>query len=83
MRNGNLSTFLSAIPVELLNCTIFVYYLNLRIKKKELKNTRHISAIITAVTGDRVIVGKEELLHAMKHFVLPEDIFLELLERIL
>ena len=48
-----------------------------------MKNTRHISAIITAVTGDRVIVGKEELLHAMKHFVLPEDIFLELLERIL
>ena len=48
-----------------------------------LKKPKHISAIITAITGDRVIVGKEELWHAMKHFMLPEDIFLELLERIL
>jgi hypothetical protein len=44
---------------------------------------RSIKTVITAITGDRVIVGKEELVHAMQHFLLPEDIFLELLERVL
>ena len=44
---------------------------------------RNIATIITAITGDRVIVGKRELIHAMRHFMLPEDIFLELLERVL
>ena len=42
-----------------------------------------IETIITALTGDRVIVCKQEMLHAMRHFVLPKDIFLELLERVL
>jgi hypothetical protein len=45
--------------------------------------TRPIAAIITAITGDRIIVGEEELIHAMRHFFLPKDIFLELLERVL
>lgn len=44
---------------------------------------REIVAIITAITGDRIIVGKKEIEHAMRHFYLPQDIFLELLERIL
>lgn len=44
---------------------------------------RAIVTIITAITGDRIIVCKDELTHAIRHFLLPEDIFLELLERIL
>ena len=44
---------------------------------------KEIVTIITAITGDRIIVGRNELYHAMRHFSLPEDIFLELLERIL
>ncbi len=46
---------------------------------------RRIAAIITAITGDRIIIGEEELAHAMKeHFsMLPRDILLELIERIL
>lgn len=48
-----------------------------------MKRKIGIVTIITAITGDRVIVGREELLHAMRHFLLPEDIFLELLERVL
>lgn len=44
---------------------------------------RKIITIITAITGDRVIVGAEELYHALRHFIIPADIFLELLERIL
>lgn len=38
---------------------------------------------VDAITGDRVKVGKAELLHAMKHFLLPEDILVQLLTRIL
>ena len=45
--------------------------------------SRKIISIITAITGDRVIIGADELDHALKHFILPEDIFLELLERVL
>ena len=43
---------------------------------------RKIAAIITAITGDRVIVGEEELYHAIEaHFsMLPVDILLELKE---
>lgn len=48
-----------------------------------MERKRQIVAIITAITQDRVIVGKEELTHALRHFLLPEDIFLELLERVL
>jgi hypothetical protein len=44
---------------------------------------RKIVTVITAVSGDRVIVCKDELDHALRHFTLPEDIFLELLERVL
>ena len=47
--------------------------------------SRKIAAIITAITGDRVIVGEEELTHAIdEHFsMLPSDILLELIERVL
>ncbi|HSX25544.1 MAG TPA: hypothetical protein VLE89_00880 [Chlamydiales bacterium] len=47
--------------------------------------SRRVAAIITAITGDRIIVGEEELNHAMEeHFpMLPIDILLELIERIL
>ncbi|MBI4403908.1 MAG: hypothetical protein HY537_07100 [Deltaproteobacteria bacterium] len=44
---------------------------------------RAIIAEVDAATGDRVKVGKAELLHAMKHFLLPEDILVQLLTRIL
>jgi len=44
---------------------------------------RKISKVITCVTGDRVVVGQLELRHAQEHFLLPDDIFLELLERVL
>ncbi len=45
--------------------------------------SKKITSIITSVLKYRVIVTKESIDHALKHFVLPEDIFLELLERIL
>jgi len=47
--------------------------------------SRKIIAVITDVLGDRVIIGEKELDHAMGgHFrVIPQDIILELLERIL
>ena len=47
--------------------------------------SRKIIAVMTTVTGDRVVIGESELNHAIKeHFqVLPVDILLELIERIL
>jgi len=47
--------------------------------------SRKIIAIITAITGDRIVVGEEEMRHAREqHFpMLPNDILLELIERIL
>ena len=44
-----------------------------------------IVAVITAITGDRVIVYERELIHALnKHFSwLPRNTFLELLEQVL
>jgi hypothetical protein len=47
--------------------------------------SRRVSAVITAITGDRIIIGEEELKHAMEeHFsMIPIDILLELIERIL
>jgi hypothetical protein len=46
---------------------------------------RKVITVITAVTGDRVVVGEEELSHARDlHFMnIPTDILLELVERIL
>jgi hypothetical protein len=46
---------------------------------------RKIVTVITAITGDRIIIGKAELNHAKdEHFsILPIDILLELIERIL
>ena len=47
--------------------------------------TRRVVTVITAITGDRVIIGEAELNHAKEeHFsILPTDILLELIERIL
>ncbi|MBS0649399.1 MAG: hypothetical protein JSS10_09295 [Verrucomicrobia bacterium] len=47
--------------------------------------SRRIAAIITAITGDRIIIGEDELKHAMEeHFsMLPTDMILELIERVL
>jgi len=46
---------------------------------------RRIKCIITAITGDRIVIGNAELQHAIdEHFqLLPEDMLLELIERIL
>ncbi len=44
---------------------------------------RKIAKVITAITGDRVIVGELEIQHAQEHFLLPDQIFLELLELVL
>lgn len=47
--------------------------------------SRKVAAVITAITGDRVVIGEAELNHAVEqHFpMLPTDILLELIERIL
>ena len=47
--------------------------------------SRKIAAIITAITGDRIVIGEDELNHAIdEHFsMLPKDMLLELIERIL
>lgn len=47
--------------------------------------SRRVAAVITAITGERVIIGEAELNHAkQEHFsMLPRDILLELIERIL
>lgn len=47
--------------------------------------SKKVVAIITAITGDRIVIGEDELRHAMEeHFsMLPRDILLELIERIL
>lgn len=46
---------------------------------------RRVVTVITAITGDRIIIGEPELNHAKEeHFsMLPTDILLELIERIL
>jgi hypothetical protein len=46
---------------------------------------RKVVAIITDILGDRVVVGEKELEHAIDdHFsAIPQDIMLELLERVL
>jgi len=46
---------------------------------------RRVAAVITAITGDRVVIGEAELNHAKEeHFqVLPTDMLLELIERVL
>lgn len=47
--------------------------------------SRKVVTVITAITGDRVVIGEAELNHAKgEHFsMLPEDILLELIERVL
>jgi hypothetical protein len=46
---------------------------------------RKVITVITAITGDRIVIGEAELNHAKEeHFsMLPTDILLELIERIL
>ena len=47
--------------------------------------SRKIVTVMTAITGDRIVIGEAELNHAKEeHFsMLPTDILLELIERIL
>jgi hypothetical protein len=46
--------------------------------------SRRIVTVITAITKDRVVIGELEFLHAKKHFpMLPDDMLLELIERVL
>ena len=47
--------------------------------------SRRIVSVITAITGDRIVIGEAEFTHAQEeHFsMLPTDILLELIERIL
>ena len=47
--------------------------------------SRKIIAVITAITGDRVVIGEAELNHAIEdHFqLIPTDMLLELIERVL
>ncbi len=46
--------------------------------------SRKIVTVITAITGDRIVIGQAEFNHAKEeHFpMLPGDILLELIERI-
>ena len=46
---------------------------------------RRVVAVVTAITGDRIVIGEDEFRHAIdEHFsMLPPDILLELIERIL
>jgi hypothetical protein len=66
----------------LLKFRAFVEYFSLLLR---IFMDRKVAAVITAITGDRVIIGEEELNHALEeHFsMLPTDILLELIERIL
>jgi hypothetical protein len=40
---------------------------------------RKIVKVITAITGNQIVIGEAELRHAQEHFLLPDHIFLELL----
>src|SRR5437899_2571555 len=42
---------------------------------------RRRAAVIRAATGDDVIIGEQELRHAMRHFTLPRDLVLSLITR--
>src|SRR5438094_3018374 len=44
---------------------------------------RRRAAVIRAATGDDVIIGEQELRHAMRHFTLPRDLVLSLITRVL
>lgn len=44
---------------------------------------RKIAKIITAITGDQIVVGELELRLAQEHFLPPDAILLELLELVL
>lgn len=44
---------------------------------------RRRAAVVRAATGDEVFVGEDELRHAMRHFILPRDLVLTLIERVL
>lgn len=46
--------------------------------------SRRVVTVITAITKDRIVIGELEFLHAKKHFpMLPDDMLLELIERVL
>jgi hypothetical protein len=47
--------------------------------------SRKVLAVMTAITGDRIIIGEDEINNALdEHFsMIPKDILLQLIERIL
>ena len=47
------------------------------------RSKRKVAAVIRAVTGDDVQVGEEELRPAARHFLLPRDLLLHLVTRVL
>ena len=47
------------------------------------RSKRKVAAVIRAATGDDVCVGEAELRHAARHFLLPRDLLLQLVTRIL
>ncbi|MBI1814091.1 MAG: hypothetical protein HYR72_03870 [Deltaproteobacteria bacterium] len=44
---------------------------------------RGVASVVTAATHDRVVIGDAELDHARRHFPLPRDLLLKLVERVL
>ena len=44
---------------------------------------RKVAAVVRAATGDDVQVGEAELRHAARHFLLPRDLLLQLVARVL
>jgi len=44
---------------------------------------RRVAASVKAITGEEIVIGEAELIHAMRHFTLPRDLLLELIKRVL
>jgi hypothetical protein len=44
---------------------------------------RRLAAVVPSATGDDVQVGEAELRHAARHFLLPRDLLLQLVTRVL
>lgn len=41
------------------------------------------AGVVEAATGDTVVIGEAELRHAMRHFPVPRDLVLALIQRVL
>jgi hypothetical protein len=47
------------------------------------RSRRKLAALVRSATGDDVQVGEAELRHAARHFLLPRDLLLQLVTRVL